>query len=145
MAPNTYTELFFLDEATALAAGHRPCFECQRARAKDFAARFAEGNALPAQKAGSIDDRLHAERLATGSAAPAVDPEAFATLPDGIMVAVGPRPFLRAGGQWRPWSFSGYGPPIKRLPDGARIITPQSTVKTLAAGYQPVLHPSALA
>src|SRR5205814_2777553 len=65
MAPNRYTELFFLDEATALAAGHRPCFECQRRRYNEFRAAWAAGNLHGPSPvtAGEIDERLHADRL----------------------------------------------------------------------------------
>lgn len=133
----SYTELFFLDEATALAAGHRPCFECQRERAKAFAACFAEGNGLASVSAPEMDAILHRERLAPCSLLETAD-----KLPDGAMVADGGGPALVAGGRLLAWSFEGYRA-TSTAPGSMRLLTPPSTVRALAAGFQPLLHHSA--
>lgn len=143
MTPGRYTELFFLDEATALAAGHRPCFECRHADARAFAVAWARGNGLGGvPKAGEMDEVLHAERLGPTRAKRTAMVDA-ASLPDGTMILHGDMPHLVARGAMRPWSFSGYGAPVP-LPGGsAEAITPVSTSGALAAGYRPGVHSSA--
>ncbi|RUU13479.1 hypothetical protein EOD23_04445, partial [Mesorhizobium sp. USDA-HM6] len=78
-----WTELFFLDEVTALAAGHRPCFFCRRERATDFVSRFGEAFGIAEPRAPMVDKRLHKERLASGGQPPAVTTEELAGLPAG--------------------------------------------------------------
>lgn len=127
-----YTELFFLDEVTALAAGHRPCMECRRTAARAFL------SAVGADRVDPLDRRLHAERLG-----PPAD-LALGALPDGAMVAAGETAFALRHGRLRPWSASGYGPPERA--DPARrmtVLTPATTLGALAAGYAPLWHPSA--
>lgn len=144
MATRSWTELFFLDEATALAAGHRPCFYCRRAAARAFQRGFPTDRAAAAPRAPDIDKVLHAERLDGGRKrlhAPACAP---AELPDGAMVLQAGAPHLILGGLARPWSLRGYGAPVAPL-DGARLITPPSTVAVLRTGYRPEMHASALA
>jgi hypothetical protein len=143
MTPGRYTELFFLDEATALAAGHRPCFECRRGDARAFAQAWAKGNGLDAApRAGEMDAALHGERIGRGRLHPTHHLPAD-DLPDGTMVLLGAVPHLFAAGTVQQWSFAGYQPPT-RLPGGpVDVITPLSVVHTLATGYRPVLHPSA--
>jgi hypothetical protein len=131
-----WTELFFLDEVTALAAGHRPCFFCRRADAKRFAAAFP-GAPLPAP---AMDAVLHGERLASTGARgePVAD---VSRLPDGAMVADGARAFAIRKGRPVAWSFEGYGETAageRHL----RLVTPPSIVAALAAGYEPRWHPS---
>ncbi len=124
-----YTELFFLDEPTALAVGHRPCFECRRASAKAFLAAF------PGAPSGAdaMDVVLHRERLDGRRRA---RPDA---LPDGAFVAIAGRAFAKRDGALRPWSFSGYGPAIScDGPAEVDVLTPPSTVAALAAGYRPI-------
>lgn len=150
MTPRRYTELFFLDEATALAAGHRPCSECRRPAAEAFAAAWARGLNLPQQPdADAMDIRLHAERWVSKNVrtpAPRVRP---AALPDGTMVALQQNgeartAWLVLSGTLRPWSFVGYGPalPIADI-DTVELITAPAAVAVLQAGYRPSLHPSA--
>src|SRR6202012_3682725 len=138
MGPGSWTELFFLDEATALAAGHRPCFFCRREAALNFQRRFPWQGAEP-PKAGDMDGVLHAERLEGRAkrthALPDVD------LPDGAMALQAGAPHLVWQGLAYPWSHAGYGPPAELSAD-ARLITPPSTVATLAAGYRPQVHAS---
>lgn len=119
-----YTELFFHDEATALAAGHRPCFLCRREAALAFAAAFGEA------RADAIDARLAAERR---SPKPVVTQ---ADLAPGAMAEAGGAAFLWDGAALRRWSFAGYGPPER--PQGPlRLLTPPSTLAALRAGYRP--------
>jgi hypothetical protein len=140
-----WTELFFLDEVTALAAGHRPCFYCRREESKRYATAFADAFALPAPKVTEIDARLHAERLATGAAPRQMSEPEVRSLPDGAMVAVGGKPFAIRSGKLLPWSFQGYrGTPsnCRSLPAPAFLVTPATTVAVLKAGYRPAWHPS---
>ncbi|MBN9137949.1 hypothetical protein [Phyllobacterium sp.] len=137
MARQSWTELFFLDEATALSAGHRPCFYCQRQRAKAFQAAWADGTTKPS--APEMDRVLHAERL-EGNGGKKHHPLATAILdlPDGSMIASGDNAYLVHRGQTYLWSWDGYAacpPPTKDI----SLLTPPSTVRALAAGYIPVV------
>jgi hypothetical protein len=139
MTPGQYTELFFLDEAAALAAGHRPCAECQRDRFNAFRDAFAAGNDLSGRvSADDIDRLLHAQRCSSGS------PTQIDALPDGVMVEHDGAAFLVTAAAWRRWSPAGYGETVP-WPQGApvRVLTPAATVAALSAGYVPVLHESA--
>jgi len=141
-----WTELFFLDEVTALAAGHRPCFYCRRAAAKRYAAAYGDAFGVAAPRVGEIDARLHAERLAAGAAPRPLTQAQVRALPDGAVVALGEKPFAVRRGALLPWSFGGYGappPPCRTLPHGIALITPPATVAVLRAGYLPLWHPSA--
>jgi hypothetical protein len=150
MAPNCYTELFFLDEATALAAGHRPCFECRRARFLAFRDAWATGNhgAVPPEtvKTGMIDDRLHSERVGPGRSKQTFTAN-LDELPDGTLVISGGAnggAHLVLGDQLLAWSPGGYTGRRAR-PGGVdvAVLTPRSTVATIRAGYEPEIHPSA--
>lgn len=134
-----WTELFFLDEVTALAAGHRPCFFCQRRRAKEFLGCFGDAFGISDPKAPEIDARLHKERLASGGKPSALSAQDFAGLPDGAMVAVAGKAFAIRGGKALPWSFAGYGDGIdfKSLGQALRL-TPETTLAVLRAGYRPI-------
>ncbi|MCF6098047.1 hypothetical protein [Mesorhizobium muleiense] len=151
-----WTELFFLDEVTALSAGHRPCFFCRRERARDFVRRFGMAFRIAAPRAPQVDKRLHRERLASGGQAPVVSVEELAGLPDGAMVADGGNAYAMRGGKALHWSFAGYddrvgGDPVDGDPVGfggfadrpIRLLTPATTVSVLRQGYVPVWHPSA--
>jgi len=134
----SYTELFFLDEPTALAAGHRPCFECRRAEALHFQSCFAAGKPMAA---ADIDRRLHAERLVgRDKRLHRCDIE---SLPDGTMIAMRGKPFLVRGRQLLPWSFAGYGEPAEREGGAVDVLTPPSIVAALARFYRPRFHASA--
>lgn len=140
-----WTELFFLDEVTALAAGHRPCFYCRRAAAKDFAAAFARGQGCGTRSAAAIDCILHRQRLASGGSPPILTAAEVRGLPDGAMVAYGPNAFAVNGGKLLPWASTGYGAArasCRGLPPEATLITPPVTVAALANGYRPVWHAS---
>jgi hypothetical protein len=128
-----YTELFFMDEPTALAAGHRPCFECRRVEAEAFQRAFGAG-ARPS--APAMDAILHRERLERNAKRAWEAP--IERLPDGAMIEREGRPFALRGEAMLPWSFAGYGAPQVRPRSGtARVLTPPSIVRALAAGYAP--------
>ncbi|MGE3149084.1 MAG: hypothetical protein AB7K04_08465 [Pseudorhodoplanes sp.] len=133
-----YTELFFLDEVTAFAAGHRPCFECRRKEALAFAALFPARDA----RAAAMDRILHTERL--DGREKRMHARAIDALPDGIFIHDNGYAFALRGDALLPWTPSGYGKPRKR-PRGAtmRVLTPPSIAAVLAAGYAPLWHPSA--
>jgi hypothetical protein len=138
-----YTELFFLDEVTALAAGHRPCFECRRADANAFAERWMEAFRLRAPpRAPAMDEGLHAERLK--GRAKCTHCRDLDELPDGTMVAWEEGAYAVRGTSLLRWSPDGYRA-RKRRPVGipVDVLTPGATVAVLAAGYQPHWHPSA--
>lgn len=138
LQPGRYTELFFLDEATALAAGHRPCAECRR---KDYE-RFAE---LVGARADAIDERLHAERL--DGRARRLHPAAFDDLPDGAFVLENGEPLLVRGERLLAWTPAGYVRPRARPAGSAALITPPTLVAVLRSGWAPLvplLHPTAL-
>ena len=136
-----YTELFFLDEPTALAAGHRPCFECRREDATDFALKFA-GSSVRAS-APEMDDVLHAERLAGGGKRP--HKRKLDDLPDGAFVRLsGEDAFAVKGKRLLRWTPAGYTDSRPR-PKGivVEMLTPPSIAKVLARGYAPRWHESA--
>ncbi|MBC8035811.1 MAG: hypothetical protein H7X89_01140 [Rhizobiales bacterium] len=125
-----YTSLFFLDEVTALAAGHRPCFFCRRRDAKRF---------LRGMRADAFDRQVHGERLA------ALEFAALGDLPDGVMVEMDGEAFAVKGAHLLLWSFGGYRGAILRKPSmRARLLTPPLIVSILRGGYEPRWHESAL-
>lgn len=133
MAPNRYTGLFFLDEATAFAAGHRPCAECRREDYVRFMALVGE------KRADDLDERLHAERLG-----PKPERE-IASLPDGAFVRVDGDAWLVLGGDLLRWTPAGYAA-RRRAAGRAPVLTPLIVLPALASGWTgvvPLLHPSA--
>jgi hypothetical protein len=150
MPPGRWTALFFLDEATALAAGHRPCAYCRRADFAAFAEAWRAAHGPPdgreRPRAAEIDARLHAERVDPRTRRQLTRPAVAGELPDGVMVRAGGAPGLLAGGAVLPWTFAGYLAPVP-LPPATRVelLTPPATVAAIAAGYRPLLHPSAAA
>ena len=141
MATRSWTELFFFDEATALAAGHRPCFLCRREEAGQFRAAWADGNDRTPLSASDIDRVLHKERLQLRQKRLNVLLSTLDELPDGTMVAAGRDAYLVVDGNAFRWSPQGYVRAMK-LPFIDGLLTPPSTLRTLAAGYRPVLHQS---
>jgi hypothetical protein len=136
-----YTELFFLDEVTALAAGHRPCFECRRGDANDFARMFAGGDVRAS--APEMDDILHAERL--DGRAKRSHRRKLDALPDGVVVRLnGDDAFAVKGKRLLRWTPSGYVDTRPR-PKGLEVemLTPPSIAKVLMRGYVPAWHDSA--
>ncbi len=143
MGGRSWTELFFLDEATAFAAGHRPCFFCRRDDANRFRAAWEQGNDAENIHAPEIDAVLHRERLDRSRKRLHPLPMLLASLPDGAMVQAGEESYLVVSGEPLRWSFAGYERGNVDM-DTALLLTPPSTVRAFAAGYQPVLHPSAM-
>jgi hypothetical protein len=144
MPPGRWTALFFLDEATALAAGHRPCGYCRRLDHLAFGEAWRQAQGLPERpKAHQMDLELHRQRVnrtrckLTWSAP-------VAELPPGTMVLRAGQPALVVGDRLLPWSLAGYQPPID-LPGRTvlDVLTPSRMVGALAAGYRPMVHPSA--
>lgn len=133
-----WTNLFFLDEVTALSAGHRPCFECRREAAKEFARCFAAGQGREKMSAPEIDAVLHPQRLAAGADVVRLAPDEAAALPDGAMVAQGAQAYAVRGGSVLRWSFEGYAPANINIKGAFELLTPPATVAALRAGYRPV-------
>jgi hypothetical protein len=144
MGGRSWTELFFLDEATALAAGHRPCFFCRRDDALRFRAAWQAGNGAGSWRATEMDAVLHRERLSGGKKRLHALPMGLEKLPDGAMVQEGAASYLIVQGGALEWSPAGYCRAQHAL-DGAMLLTPPSTLCALGAGYKPVLHESAVA
>ncbi|MDI3470691.1 MAG: hypothetical protein OJF62_002754 [Pseudolabrys sp.] len=166
-----YTELFFLDEVTAFAAGHRPCFECRRRDAERFAALFASSNTVRPRESGdpesrppsfaaldsrlhgnerkggrlsakAMDDILHAERL--DGRAKRIHRRTIDALPDGAMIVRDGEPYAVRGGRLLRWTPRGYDAK-RRRPTGmiVDVLTPPSILAVLKAGYAPQWHNSA--
>ena len=143
MQPGLYTELFFLDEATAFAAGHRPCWECRREDARAFSAALIRAGVAPAgHRVQLLNDAIAGEVQAVLKGDAGREQVAPASLPDGAFFAVGQTAFLKWKGAARQWSFDGYGMP-QSLPEHAIRLTPRWTCAALANGYRPILHASA--
>ena len=147
LQPGRFTELFFLDEATAFAAGHRPCALCRHDDYRKFVTLWH--NLHPADEAGadSIDARLHAERVESGISSAAATRNGVRRVARGAFVLHDEAPFLVDGDRIMRWSASGYEAPIAR-PTGRRaiVLTPPSLVEVLRSGWEPavpLLHPSA--
>jgi hypothetical protein len=141
MASRSWTELFFLDEAVALAAGHRPCFLCRRKAAERFRDSWAAARGELRPSAEAIDTILHYERLERGRRRVHPIPGQLAALHDGAMVVAAGSAFtLRSGRAYR-WTNEGYAPP-EQLHYADGLLTPPSTLMALSSGYQPALHPS---
>ena len=145
LQPGRYTELFFLDEATAFAAGHRPCAECRREDYVRFQAIWRELGFGPAN-ADAMDERLHEERL--DGRAQRHSAAAFDELPDGAFVLVEGAPRLVLGRELLAWTPAGYTARMPRPPQGATtLITPRSLAAVLRADWEPdapFVHPSAV-
>lgn len=146
MVPGRYTELFFLDEATALAAGHRPCAECRRAdynRLAEICSQLHPGQ----HGADAIDEQLHRERLVARTRQRRFHEGRYVELPDGTFVLHDGMPCLVLGRHLLPWSPGGYLTRLPRPANGlATVITPPSLVAVLHRGWSPLvplLHPTA--
>jgi hypothetical protein len=142
MGTQSWTELFFLDEATAFAAGHRPCFYCRRDDANAFRAAWEQGNGVAHASAPEIDAVLHRERLDGRVKRLHALPMPIEKFPDGAMVRAGDDSYLIARGRALLWSFDGYREVQGSVAD-AMLLTPPSALRAFSAGYRPVLHPSA--
>lgn len=144
-APRRYSELFFLDEATSLAAGHRPCAECRRERYNAFRAAWAAAHGRDGEppRADEMDAGIHAERAMRGGGKKTYE-AALSSLPEGAFIEHDGRPWLVRRGRVLPWSFAGYGmASILKTSATVRVLTPESLVRTIRAGFTPGIDPSA--
>lgn len=140
MTPRRYTELFFLDEATAFAAGHRPCRECRYADYCRFQSLWIACHGAPGN-ADAMDLGLHADRL--DGKKKRTYRASIASLADGSFVATD-RPWLVSGAYLYAWGDAGYTERSPRPIRGdADVLTPRSVHAVLNAGYRPAIHPSA--
>lgn len=138
-----YTELFFCDEVTALAAGHRPCMECRRPDALAYRAALVAGLGLAGSPRFPEIDRLldGQRRIGRVKRLHALKAE---TLPDGAMVEAAPGEWLALkGGLALPWTPAGYAAPVRRPVGTVAVLTPPASLAALVNGYQPLWHPSA--
>ena len=142
MTTHSWTELFFLDEATALAAGHRPCFYCRRDDANRFRAAWEKGNRVRDVRMHDIDTVLHHERLDHGKKRLHALLVPLEQLPDGAMLQQGEESFLLMRDGTLLWSTAGYVEGAREL-DDAQLLTPPSTLRAMRAGDEVTLHPSA--
>lgn len=132
-----YTELFFADEVSALAAGHRPCFECRREDARAFAAAWGRARREPPPRAGAMDAALHPERLGPDRRK-RLHMLPAESLPAGAVIAIEENCWGLDSEGLRPWSFAGFGPLSRERPCGmAVVVTPPAILAVLAAGYVP--------
>lgn len=142
MAERQYTELFFLDEVTALAAGHRPCYECRYAEAKRFREALVRSGVFRYRpKASDLSDAIAGEIQSVLKGKSERETIVPAELPDGAMFTTGAAPFLKWKGQAYPWDFVGYDAPTDLPEQGVRL-TPHITCQALAHGYVPAVHES---
>jgi hypothetical protein len=143
LRPGRFTELFFLDEATALAAGHRPCAECRRADFNRFRDAWGRTHPGASLRVDDIDRVLHEERVGPGRTK-RLHGAILGDLPEGSMIADGPQARLLHGNELLAWSPFGYG---TRRPAVAsakvNLLTPPSIVDVIRAGYSPSIHPTA--
>ena len=147
MQRDRYTELFFLDEATALAAGHRPCAECRRQDYNAFRRRWATAHGDPGgmlPSADQMDAILHRDRLIRPAGKQTHRAE-IATLPDGVFLLHHDDAWLLWHSVLLHWTPGGYDRHLPRPAHGeVTVLTPRAIVRTIAAGYAPGVHPSAL-
>ena len=143
--PRAYTKLFFLDEATALAAGHRPCRTCRRAEFDAFKDAWLTAN--PMEHDGSvpikiIDRQIHCERVTRQRQQVRIDAP-LETLPSGVMILVGSSPHLVWDDRLLPWGEKGYGAPVAGGSGTVKVLNPRSIMAAIEAGYRPTVHGSA--
>ena len=142
MRPHSWTELFFLDEATSLGAGHRPCAECRREEYKRFCALWKTRYGA-STSADLIDRKLHANRISRRKKLTFA--EDIANVPDGAFVVLEGRARLVWNAKLLAWSDAGYVHSLPRSVHGeVEVLTPRPIVQILRAGYVPAVHPSAL-
>jgi hypothetical protein len=141
MSPNTWTELFFLDEATAFSAGHRPCFFCRYQEAKNFKSHWIKGNPgygfTDNTSVQELDNILHRERIGKDKQKRTYEEE-INLLPDGSFVSIQGQPYLVKATHLHLWTPFGYERFIDRPVSGkAVLITPPTIVNAFRAGYLP--------
>jgi len=146
LQPGRFTELFFLDEATAFAAGHRPCALCRHEDYRNFVTIWHKIHPGDEGGADAIDARLHAERVDGEAHCQRRYEAPFETLPDGAFVVLDDTAFLVLGDRLLQWTPAGYERSRPRLTGLAVVLTPPSLVTVLAGGWRgavPLVHPSA--
>lgn len=137
-----YTELFFCDEVTALAAGHRPCTECRRVASLSYRDALVAAGAFPMRPAcPQVDRKLDAERRQ--GRAQRTHVSGIESLPDGAMVALDGAAFAVRGDYLLLWTHQGYAGRIVRPAGDAVVLTPETSLAALRGGYKPIWHPSA--
>jgi hypothetical protein len=147
-APDSYSQLFFVDEATAFAAGHRPCAECRRERFNEFKAAWMDANHDLLQGENptivDIDKVIHTERV-SDEKLKRTYAEKLGSLPAGTMIEVDGSPLLVWRGKLMRWSFEGYSKSGVLLPSSTvvQVLTPASVVRVFASGLTPQVHLSA--
>ena len=145
LQPGRLTELFFLNEATAFAAGHRPCALCRRTDYDRFISIWRDGNAGPTS-ADAIEGQLHAQRVDPNTRAQRRHRAQLDDLPDGAFLLYEEEPWLVLGAELLRWTPAGYTDRLPRPARKAMVLTPRSLLATLRAGWKPLvplLHPSA--
>jgi hypothetical protein len=145
LQPGRFTELFFLDESTAFAAGHRPCALCRREDYVRFREIWSELHSGPTG-ADAMDERLHAERVGDDVASRRFHRAPLDELPDGAFVFESGSPWLVLGRELLLWTPAGYSDRRRRRSGDATVLTPPSLVEVLRAGWDsavPLFHPSA--
>jgi hypothetical protein len=146
--PRSYSELFFLDEATAFSAGHRPCGECRREKYKAFKAAWCTSNQnilqTPNPPIGFLDKHLHAERAMPGGRQVTYG-EKIRKLPDGVFVKFEDKAALVWRGHLHTWTHHGYVEkrPIKNSSTVVQVLTPKSVVAVFCEGLEVEVHESA--
>jgi hypothetical protein len=133
MTKGRYTELFFWDEATAFAAGHRPCAECQRSRFVEFRNKWREANEQPTLSTEEMDNFLHDERFSENKIWQSID-----ELPDGVFVELVDKSYLVKDKKLYEWTFGGYSKSGTTTTEHKlKVLTPYSLVKTFQNGFEP--------
>lgn len=145
MSPSSYTELFFLDEVTAMAAGHRPCAECRRRRYNEFRKAWMDGNQWKGRsviRAPEMDEVLHRERIEDDNKV--TWSGRLLDLPHGTMFEFDRKSYGVCDGKILEWSFEGYrSADHKTFPETVDVLTPRSVVNALATGFRPEFHATA--
>jgi hypothetical protein len=144
--PHHYTHLFLLDEAVAMAAGHRPCAECRRADYNAFRTAWADATGGPPPRAREVDDQLHAERRRGPDGRRRTHHRPWADVPDGVFVVTEHGPAVVVGDHLTDWdearnAYTNHRP--RPRSGDADVLTPPSTVAVLEAGYPVQIDPSA--
>jgi hypothetical protein len=148
LQPGKFTELFFLDEATAFAAGHRPCALCRNEDYQEFVTIWHKFHPGDEAGADALDARLHDERVVPGASGGHVQRRfeaRYETMPDGAFVALDETAFLVLGERLLRWTPGGYDACVARPRGRATVLTPPSLVGVLREGWDgvvPLLHPS---
>ncbi len=145
MTPHLYTELFFFDEASAFAAGHRPCAKCRRERFNEFKELWIKTNLKSVNekiRIEKVDGIIHSERIKEGKKV--TYKAKLKELPTGTFFSFNDEAYLISLGKIFLWSFAGYKPETSKIfPGEVDVLTPKSFVKIFEEGFTPVIYKSA--